>query len=70
VSICLNNTWNPRLAPRAGEHQFSGGIYRNDWLVATAPLHVTWFGTFARTPHVTASEGSLSHSLLRPSNFS
>ncbi len=57
VAVRLNNRWNARLAPRAGEHQFSGGIYRNVWLVATDPLHVTWYGTFVTTPRVSADEG-------------
>jgi len=57
VAVRLNNRWNPRLAPRAGEHQFSGGLYRNVWLVATDPLHVTWYGTSVTTPEVSAAEG-------------
>jgi beta-galactosidase len=57
LAVRLNNRWNPRLAPRAGEHHFSGGLYRNVWLVATDPLHVTWFGTFVTTPRVSAAEG-------------
>ena len=57
LAVRLNNRWDPRLAPRAGEHQFSGGLYRNVWLVATDPLHVTWFGTFVTTPRVSAAEG-------------
>ncbi|HEY0946907.1 MAG TPA: glycoside hydrolase family 2 TIM barrel-domain containing protein, partial [Opitutaceae bacterium] len=57
VAVRLNNRWNPRLAPRAGEHQFSGGLYRNVWLVATDPLHVTWFGTSVTTPQVSADAG-------------
>ena len=40
VAVRVNNLWNARLAPRAGEHTFSGGIYRNVRLVMTAPLHV------------------------------
>ncbi len=57
VAVRLNNRWNPRLAPRAGEHQFSGGLYRNVRLVATDPLHVTWYGTSVTTPRVSAAEG-------------
>ncbi|MBI2513276.1 MAG: discoidin domain-containing protein [Opitutae bacterium] len=57
VAVRLNNRWNARLAPRAGEHQFSGGIYRNVWLVVTDPLHVTWFGTSVTTPQVSADAG-------------
>lgn len=52
VAVRVNNLWNPRIAPRAGEHVFSGGIYRNVRLVATAPVHVAWFGTFVTTPRV------------------
>jgi len=57
VAVRLNNRWNPRLAPRAGEHAFSGGLYRDVRLVVTDSLHVTWFGTFVTTPSVSASAG-------------
>jgi hypothetical protein len=53
VAIRLNNNWNPRLAPRAGEHTFSGGLYRDVYLVATGPVHVSWCGHFISTPVVT-----------------
>jgi hypothetical protein len=59
VAVRLNNNWNPRLAPRAGEHVFSGGIYRDAWLVVTEPLHVTWNGTFVTTPKVSAESGTV-----------
>ncbi len=59
VAVRLNNLWNPRLAPRAGEHAFSGGLYRDVWLVATDPLHVTWYGTFVTTPAVSKSQGTV-----------
>jgi beta-galactosidase len=52
VAIRVNNNWNTRLAPRAGEHVFSGGIYRDLRLVVTDPVHVTWYGTFVTTPRV------------------
>jgi beta-galactosidase len=42
VAVRVNNFWNPRIAPRAGEHVFSGGIYRNVRIVVTDPLHVAW----------------------------
>jgi len=54
VAVRLNNLWNPRVAPRAGEHTFSGGIYRDVYLVATAPVHVDWCGSFVTTPEVSA----------------
>jgi beta-galactosidase/beta-glucuronidase len=59
VAVRLNNNWNPRLAPRAGEHVFSGGIYRDAWLVVTEPLHVAWHGTFVTTPKVSAESGTV-----------
>jgi beta-galactosidase len=54
IAVRLNNKWDPRLAPRAGEHTFSGGIYRDVSLVVTDPLHVTWYGTFVTTPEISA----------------
>ncbi|QPH39828.1 discoidin domain-containing protein [Pedobacter endophyticus] len=50
LAVRLNNLWNPRLAPRAGEHVFSGGIYRDVYLHVTSPVHVAWHGTFVTTP--------------------
>jgi hypothetical protein len=57
VAVRLNNRWNPELAPRAGEHVFSGGIYRDVRLVVTGPLHVTWQGTFVTTPQLSVESG-------------
>jgi hypothetical protein len=57
VAVRVDNTWDPALAPRAGEHVFSGGIYRDVWLVATEPVHVTWYGTRITTPDLSASSG-------------
>jgi hypothetical protein len=53
LAVRLNNNWNARLAPRAGDHLFAGGIYRDVWLVVTDPVHVTWYGTFVTTPTIT-----------------
>lgn len=59
VAIRVNNIWNARLAPRAGEHVFSGGIYRNVRLIVTSPLHVAWYGTFVTTPQVSKESGTV-----------
>jgi len=59
LAVRVNNLWNPELAPRAGEHVFSGGIYRDVRLVITDPLHVTWCGTFVTTPRVSAESGAV-----------
>lgn len=59
LAVRVNNLWNPRLAPRAGEHTFSGGIYRDVWLVIASPLHVAWYGAFVTTPQVSADSGAV-----------
>jgi beta-galactosidase len=59
LAVRVDNVWDPELAPRAGEHTFSGGIYRDVRLVVTAPLHVTWFGTFVTTPRVSAESAAV-----------
>jgi beta-galactosidase len=59
IAIRVNNLWDARLAPRAGEHVFSGGIYRDVRLVATEPVHVAWYGTFVTTPQVSKERATL-----------
>jgi hypothetical protein len=59
VAVRVNNHWDARLAPRAGEHTFSGGIYRDVRLVVTAPVHVAWYGTFVTTPQVSKESGTV-----------
>ena len=57
VAVRVNNNWDPTLAPRAGEHVFSGGIYRDVWLVTTDAVHVPWTGTRVTTPELSAASG-------------
>lgn len=57
LAVRVNNLWDAQLAPRAGEHVFSGGIYRDVYLNVTDNLHVAWNGTFVTTPNVN-KEGS------------
>jgi len=52
IAVRVNNLWNGQLNPRAGEHVFSGGIYRDVYLVTTSAVHVPWYGTFVTTPKV------------------
>jgi hypothetical protein len=59
VAVRVNNLWNARLAPRAGEHVFSGGIYRDVRLVVTAPLHVAWYGTSVTMPQVSKESATV-----------
>jgi hypothetical protein len=57
LAVRVNNKWDPTLAPRAGEHVFSGGLYRDVWLVQTDDVHVPWTGTFVTTPELSAAGG-------------
>jgi beta-galactosidase/beta-glucuronidase len=57
LAVRVDNLWSPTLAPRAGEHVFSGGLYRDVWLVATDAVHVPWTGTFVTTPELSEASG-------------
>ena len=57
VAVRVNNCWRPDLAPRAGEHVFSGGIYRNVRLVITPPTYIDWYGTWITTPDLAENKG-------------
>lgn len=57
LAVRLNNNYSPRLAPRNGDHNFTGGIYRDVYLVVTDPVHVTWYGTYVTTPHLSKESG-------------
>ena len=59
IAVRVNNLWNAQLAPRAGEHAFSGGIYRHVRLLTVDPLHVAWYGTFVTTPELSEASGSV-----------
>lgn len=56
IAVRVNNEWNGQIAPRSGEHTFSGGIYRDVSLTLTEPLHVAWNGTFVSTPLLASHE--------------
>jgi beta-galactosidase len=59
VAVRVNNLWNARLAPRAGEHTFSGGLYRDVSLVVTQPVHIAWYGTSVTTPKVSRESATV-----------
>jgi len=59
LAVRLSNRWNASLAPRSGDHNFTGGIYRDVHLVVTSPEHVTWYGTFVTTPKVSKKSGQV-----------
>ena len=59
VAVRVNNLWKATLAPRAGEHMFTGGIYRDVNLIVTSPVHVAWYGTFVQTPDISAEKSNV-----------
>jgi beta-galactosidase/beta-glucuronidase len=59
VAVRVDNRWDPTLAPRAGEHVFSGGLYRDVWLVQTRSVHVPWTGTRITTPDLSAEQATV-----------
>jgi beta-galactosidase len=48
--------YNP---PNSSRWYPGGGIYRNVWLTKTSPVHVGHWGTFIRTPRVSASSATV-----------
>ncbi|MDE6158686.1 MAG: discoidin domain-containing protein [Bacteroidaceae bacterium] len=60
IAVRVNNLWRADVAPRAGEHTFSGGIYRNVRLVKKSLGHIDWYGTFVTTPDLGMSAGAFS----------
>lgn len=53
IAVRVNNEWNGAIAPRAGEHTFSGGIYRDVNLTVTDPVNIPWSGTALSTSLLT-----------------
>ncbi|MEY4855202.1 MAG: hypothetical protein RLZZ97_32, partial [Gemmatimonadota bacterium] len=58
IAVQVNNSTDPYIAPLAVGYALYGGIYRDVWLVATAPVHVALDdhgsnGTTVTTPLVT-----------------
>jgi len=54
VAIRLDNP------PHSSRWYPGGGIYRNVWLVKTAPVHVAQYGTFVTTPQVSKDTATVS----------
>lgn len=61
LAVRVNNLWQPQVAPRGGEHVFSGGIYRNVRLVKTDLVYLPWCGTRITTPSLAAADGKSSN---------
>ena len=50
--IRVNNLWNETIAPRAGEHVFNGGIYRDVNLIIYPNSHIKWNGVKISTTKI------------------
>jgi hypothetical protein len=50
LAVRVNNNWDAQLQPRAGEHVFCGGIYRDVHLLVTNTLHIAPNGVVVATP--------------------
>lgn len=57
VAVRVNNLWQATLAPRGGEHVFSGGIYRNVRLIKKDNTHISWAGITVTTTELESSNG-------------
>ncbi len=64
LAVRVNNLWNPELAPRAGDHIFDGGLYRNVWLVVTDTLRIGFQGLHVTTPKVSRQSANVALALL------
>jgi len=58
--VIVDNLWDPELAPRAGEHSFNGGIYRDVIVHVTEAVRVDWWGT-----SIVTQELSADHALIK-----
>jgi beta-galactosidase len=57
IAVRVDNSHNPDIPPLNADFTFYGGIYRDVWLVATSPIHLTVTdhaspGVFVSTPDV------------------
>lgn len=49
IFVRVNNLWNPTIAPRAGEHTFNGGLYRDVYIIEYPISHIEWYGVGVKT---------------------
>lgn len=61
IAVRVNNLWRADLAPRAGEHTFSGGIYRDVRLIVTDKTHIVWCGQRLSSPDLEKNGGMAAH---------
>jgi beta-galactosidase len=59
VFVRVDNLWNPRLAPRAGDYSFGGGIYRDVSLIVADRVRIDWYGIGVTTPEVSREHATV-----------
>ncbi len=50
LAVKVSGEWDATIAPRAGDHIFTAGIYRDVYLVTKFPVHVKYNGLVITTP--------------------
>ncbi|WP_051393552.1 glycoside hydrolase family 2 protein [Glycomyces arizonensis] len=63
VFVRVDNLWNARLAPRAGDYSFSGGIYRDVGLIVADRVRIDWYGIGVTTPEVDRERATVAVSI-------
>lgn len=53
IAARVDNTWKNTLAPRGGDYQFTGGLYRGVTMIAQSRAHIDWHGVFVWAPMLT-----------------
>ncbi|MFC3495862.1 glycoside hydrolase family 2 protein [Glycomyces rhizosphaerae] len=59
VLVRVDNLWNARLAPRAGDYSFAGGIYRDVSLIVADRVRIDWHGVGVTTPEVSRERATV-----------
>ena len=64
LAVRVDNSHDPDIPPLNADFTFYGGIYRDVWLIATGPVHVTVLdhaspGVFIDTPDVSADAATV-----------
>lgn len=59
VAVCVDNFWDAQLPPRAGEHTFSGGIYRDVYFVTTPNIFIPRNGLRVHCENITADSAEV-----------
>lgn len=55
IFLRVNNFWKSDVSPRAGEHTFCGGIYRDLEILIAEKSRLEWCGDFIKTINTTAT---------------